>query len=277
MKDEALTPDSHYLSLPRPSGELVHDYGENVHLLSYPYPMALLGELCAESTRQPRFNQIVNHLYDWLLGEVVSRELVTRRGEIPTRMRAYNPEGVYVGETLDKEQKVVVAALARAGIVPGLRFFDGLNYLIDPKNVRQDHVFLGRRTDAAGQVVGVDVAGSKIGGPVDGATVLFPDPMGATGRSLVEVIRLYRDEVPGTPRSLIAVHLIVTPEYLQRVSSECPEAVVYAIRLDRGLSSPEVLATRPGARWAEEKGLNDSQYIVPGAGGLGELMNNAWV
>lgn len=272
-----MTPDSHYLALPRPGGELEHGYGPRVHLLSFPFPMALLGELCAESTRQPRFNQIVNHLYDWLLGEVVSRELPTSQAEIPTRMRVYNEEGVYVGEALDKSQKVVVAALARAGIVPGLRFFDGLNHLLDPKNVRQDHVFLGRRTDAAGQVVGVDVAGSKIGGPVDGATVLFPDPMGATGRSLVEVIRLYRDEVPGTPRALIAVHLIVTPEYLQRVTEECPEAIVYAIRLDRGLSSPEVLATRPGTRWAEERGLNDNQYIVPGAGGLGELMNNAWV
>ena len=27
----------------------------------------------------------------------------------------------------------------------------------------------------------------------------------------------------------------------------------------------------------EEKGLNDHQYIVPGAGGLGELLNNSFV
>ena len=28
---------------------------------------------------------------------------------------------------------------------------------------------------------------------------------------------------------------------------------------------------------AEERGLNDHQYIVPGAGGVGEILNNAWV
>jgi uracil phosphoribosyltransferase len=32
----------------------------------------------------------------------------------------------------------------------------------------------------------------------------------------------------------------------------------------------------PGKRWTEEKGLNDHQYIVPGAGGLGEILNNAY-
>ena len=42
-----------------------HHYGPNVHLLSFPYPMSLLAELCAETTRQPRFNQIVAQLYDW--------------------------------------------------------------------------------------------------------------------------------------------------------------------------------------------------------------------
>jgi hypothetical protein len=38
-----------------------------------------------------------------------------------------------------------------------------------------------------------------------------------------------------------------------------------------------VLATVPGTHWAEEKGLDEHQYIVPGAGGVGEILNNAWV
>ncbi|MCB9765158.1 MAG: uracil phosphoribosyltransferase [Alphaproteobacteria bacterium] len=239
--------------------------------------MSLLAELCAETTGQPRFNQIVCTLYDWLLGEIASRELATARADLPTRMKVYNPEGVYAGQVLDPSQKVVVAAMARAGILPGMRFYDALNYLLDPPCVRQDHVFLGRRTDASGQVVGVELSGSKIGGPVDDAVVLLPDPMGATGRSLIEVLRLYQDHVPGTPRALIAAHLIVTPEYIQRVCETFPNAIIYAIRLDRGLSTPQALAAAPGVHWDQEKGLNDNQYIVPGAGGLGELMNNAWV
>jgi uracil phosphoribosyltransferase len=38
-----------------------------------------------------------------------------------------------------------------------------------------------------------------------------------------------------------------------------------------------VLRTEPGTHWDEERGLNDIQYIVPGAGGVGEILNNAWL
>jgi uracil phosphoribosyltransferase len=71
------------------------------------------------------------------------------------------------------------------------------------------------------------------------------------------------------------MHLIVTPEYLWRMRSNHPEVVIYAIRLDRGLSNRTVLRCPPGERWAEERGLNDRHYIVPGGGGFGELLNNA--
>ena len=81
----------------------------------------------------------------------------------------------------------------------------------------------------------------------------------------------------GQAAKVIAVHLIVTPEYLRHVPRAPPDVIVYALRLDRGLSSPEVLATTPGERWDEERGLTDHHYIVPGAGGLGEIMNNSFV
>ena len=32
-----------------------------------------------------------------------------------------------------------------------------------------------------------------------------------------------------------------------------------------------------GERWSEERGLTDKHYIVPGGGGLGEVMNNSFV
>ena len=75
----------------------------------------------------------------------------------------------------------------------------------------------------------------------------------------------------------MAVHLIVTPEYLRHVRTKHPDVVVYAMRLDRGLSPVDVLASVPGERWEEEKGLTDHHYIVPGGGGLGEIMNNSFV
>ncbi len=73
------------------------------------------------------------------------------------------------------------------------------------------------------------------------------------------------------------MHLIVTPEYVKNLCKAHPDAVVYALRLDRGLSPAHVFATPPGTHWDEERGLDEHQYIVPGAGGLGELLNNAWV
>ena len=76
---------------------------------------------------------------------------------------------------------------------------------------------------------------------------------------------------------MVALHLVVTPEYLRRVTSEFPEMIIYSVRLDRGLSPPDVLATELGERWDEERGLNERQYVVPGAGGLGEILNNSYV
>ena len=45
---------------------------------------------------------------------------------------------------------------------------------------------------------------------------------------------------------------------------------------DFSASAPDVLREQPGVRWAEESGLTDKQYIVPGGGGFGEIMNNAY-
>jgi uracil phosphoribosyltransferase len=135
---------------------------------------------------------------------------------------------------------------------------------------------MSRMTDPAGKVTGSAFGDSKIGGDVDGAFVLFPDPMGATGGSLCEAIRHYKTKVAGTAKKYITVNLIVTPEYLSRMQREHPDVVVYALRLDRGASPPDVLQQKPGVRWAEESGLTEKQYIVPGGGGFGEIMNNAW-
>jgi uracil phosphoribosyltransferase len=81
----------------------------------------------------------------------------------------------------------------------------------------------------------------------------------------------------GAPMKLIALHLIVTPEYLKHMTTTHPDAIVYAVRLDRGMSDPDVLKSGLGELWPSERGLNEKQYIVPGAGGLGEILNNSYV
>ncbi|MBW1878822.1 MAG: uracil phosphoribosyltransferase, partial [Deltaproteobacteria bacterium] len=141
-----------------------------------------------------------------------------------------------------------------------------------------DHFYLQRIADpVTGELLGVDMSGSKIGGPVEGATVYVPDPMGASGSTVRHVIRHYHDSVEGRERRIIACHLMVTPEYLRQTTTEFPDVLVYALRVDRGLSPPDVLETPLGERWDEERGLNDHAYIVPGAGGMGEVINNSFV
>jgi uracil phosphoribosyltransferase len=88
---------------------------------------------------------------------------------------------------------------------------------------------------------------------------------------------MYKKKVPGKMRKIICLHLIITPEYVRRVTTDHPDVAIYALRLDRGLSAPEVFATAPGELWEKERGLDDRQYIVPGGGGMGEVMNNAYV
>jgi uracil phosphoribosyltransferase len=141
--------------------------------------------------------------------------------------------------------------------------------------VRLDHLFMARRADSAGHVVGVDLSGSKIGGSVEGAIMLLPDPMGATGSTTLRAVRHYREHF-GRPARIIAMPMIATPEYLRAVTRELEDVVVYTARIDRGLSPPDVLECLPGERWDEERGLDEHSYIVPGAGGMGEVLNNAW-
>jgi uracil phosphoribosyltransferase len=268
---------SHQASRFLPS-ELEHRYGPQVHLLDDPLAWTLLARACAPEVGQPEVGRIVRYLYGLLAHIVVAAELPRERVNVKTRMATQHPaEAVYRGIAVARDTRVVTVGIARAGTVPSEVCYQLLNDLLDPSGVRQDHLFMSRITGATGQVTGVTWHDAKIGRDVEDRFVLFPDPMGATGSSMVSAMKHYRENLEGRPQRSIALNLIVTPEYLRHVVTDIPDAVVYALRLDRGLSPPEVLADVPGAQWDKERGLNAQQYIVPGAGGVGEVLNNAWV
>ena len=268
--------DQLYEKVPFRHSEIEHRYGPNVHVLSNPYLLSQLALLCAKETTQPAINRLVQDIYARLLEDVMNAEFPRVLADVPTRMVDVTPEGVFHGEVLDRATRAVTVNIARAGAVPSQTVYDLLNVALDPKLVRQDHIIMSRMLGEDERVVGAGIGGMKIGGDVEGAFLLFPDPMGATGSSLAEAIETYKSKVPGRPHRIINMHLIITPEYVRRMTSQHPEVVVYAVRLDRGLSAPDVLSTVPGTRWEEERGLTDHQYIVPGGGGFGEIMNNAY-
>ncbi|MCA9553670.1 MAG: uracil phosphoribosyltransferase [Myxococcales bacterium] len=271
-------PDHVYEHVTFAVSEIEHRYGPNVHLLADPYLLTLLAQLCSPDTVQPVVNRLVHELYRFMTAKVMATEFPRRRVEMPTRMIASTPRGVYVGEVLEPRTRAVVVDVARAGMLPAMVVYDALNHALDPRGVRQDHVVMSRTTDErTGAVTGVSMSGSKVAGDAAGAVLMVPDPMGATGSSACAAVDIYHAPGMQPPSKVILMNLIVTPQYLRRVTTQFPSATIYAVRLDRGLSSADVLRAVPGERWDEENGLDDHQYIVPGGGGFGELMNNAYV
>ena len=258
-----------------PISEVEHRYGAGVHILDDPYLNTQLARLCSPETTQPLFNDLIRQLYTSLIRTVINVEFPRVAVEMDTRMRAYTEAGVFRGTIIDRDAPAVVVDIARAGILPSQVCYDTLNSILNPAVVRQDHLIVARTTNAGDQVTGAAISGRKIGGPVDNCFVLFPDPMGATGGSLATALGDY--DARGQARRRITLNLIVTPEFVRTLKQRCPDVVIYALRLDRGMSPPDVLASLPGTHWDRESGLDDRQYIVPGGGGFGELMNNSWV
>ncbi|MFB6262213.1 MAG: uracil phosphoribosyltransferase [Bradymonadaceae bacterium] len=267
--------DVQYADLEYDPSEIDHEYDADLHIQENPLALSELARLCSPEVGQPAFNSLLETLYGRLLETIVNGEFPRTGESIPTRMRESTERGVYTGDVIDPSTEVVTVDVARAGMIPSNVFFEQLTEILDPDGVRQDHVFMSRVTDEEGQVTGADIWGEKVGGDVDGKIVLLPDPMGATGSSMARAIDYYRNEVGGQARHVVTANLIVTPEFVRRIDREHPEVTMYAMRLDRGMSTPDALERPPGAS-DEESGLDAHDYIVPGGGGFGEIINNSW-
>ena len=192
-------------------------------------------------------------------------------------MAEFHPEGFFEGEVFDPNQKIVLVALARAGTIPSNTLLGMYSNVISSANVRVDHIYINRTINEKGEVTGAKLSGSKIGGSIEDAIVIIPDPMGATSSSVRQVLKYYRENVPGKPKMWISAQLMITPEFIRNLRAEFDDVSIFSFRLDRAFSSVKALENIPGKFWNEEKGLNAKDYIVPGGGGFGELMSHAWV
>ena len=270
--------DAAYL-LPAPNGgEIAHGYGPRVHVLADPWSLSLLARFAAPDCGIDEVHRLLDAAYARLFAAAV-RELPMAVSDAPTRMAAaVGARGTYRGVVIDRASRAVIVDVARAGMLPAHQLQRALHLVLPADHTRVDHLYFQRVADPiTGRVTGVSASGSKIGGDVDGVTMFVPDPMGATGASLVQALAHYEDNVAGRPSKRVSVHLVVTPEFLAHVTKACPDLAVYCLRVDRGMSAPDVLETPLGARWSEERGLSDNDYIVPGAGGVGELISNSFV
>lgn len=256
---------------------LPHRYGDQVCLLDDVFLLSLLARIGAPETGTEELPSLVRTAYSRLCMEVLAREFPRIEDRVATRMVATEPRAFYEGPRLCPRTPLVICSVIRAGILPSQTCYELASSVLPAANVRLDFLNLSRIVDSDHHVVGVRLDGSKVGGSIEGAVLLIPDPMGATGGTIVRVVESYQRLVGGKPRAIVAMHLMVTPEAIARVTHDCPEVRIYGGRLDRGLSTKEALRSVPGAFPDQERGLNDVQYIVPGAGGMGELLTNAWV
>src|SRR5256885_15930627 len=184
--------DHAYDQIPYRVPEMPHRYGPSVHVVAEPVALTQLARLCAKGTYQPDINRLVGELYRDLLRAVVNAEFPRRATATPTRMIDHTPHGVFHGETIDPSVRAVTVNIARAGTLPSQITYDFLNTLLDPRLVRQEPLVLARLLDEAPKVVGAQITGNKIGGDVDDAILLFPDPMGSTGGSICTALDLYK-------------------------------------------------------------------------------------
>lgn len=257
--------------------EVQHLYGPQVHIIDSPFLSGLLSRLCSPGCFQPEINRIVEVLYTHLISIAVNNEFTSEKFSQETRMTAAHPQAKVQGQRISEKEKAVSVNLARAGTYPSHICYNFLHFALPAHQVRQDHIFAARVTNQNNTVTGADFGGMKIGGEVTNAHVILPDPMGATGNTMVNAVQHYKEQIKGPAKKYIALNLIVTPEYLKRLLAAHPDVVIYTLRLDRGLSSQAVLDSIPGTHWDQERGLDDHQYIVPGGGGFGEIMNNSFV
>ena len=254
-----------------------HHYGPRFHLINNVYLETLLTRLCIAETTQPEINRLIEKLYQGLIEIAINQNFKKEIKSFKTRMATAHPNIKLTAQIFDQATKAICVNLARAGTFPSHVCYDFLHSILPAENLRQDHIFAARVIDLAQQVTGTHLGSFKIGGSVEKSIVIFPDPMGATGGTLTSAIDYYEKQIQGPAEQYIALHLIVTPEYLKRVLNHSPRVQIFALRVDRGLSSDEILKSPLGLYWDQEKGLNENQYIVPGAGGLGELLNNSYV
>jgi uracil phosphoribosyltransferase len=258
------------------NAEVRHHYGPRVHILDDAWLATALARIGSPDVPRLELLALVRSVYHALLVFAAGRELPTVGAEIPTRMAETHPgEGVFRGRVIDPDTQLVIVDVIRGGIVPAQICFELLQAVLPEANVRLDHLNMSRALDDQGRVCGTDLTGSKVGGSIEGATLVIPDPMGATGGTVKRAVEHYLSEF-GQPAKILVLPMISTPEFLSAVLERFDDVIVYTARLDRGLSDPEVLATEPGTHWDRERGLDDHSYIVPGAGGIGEVINNSW-
>lgn len=233
-------------SADRPNG---HELGKNVHVSTNTLTWTWLAKLSAKKTRRLEAIRLLELIYWDLFCWVMAAEFPREPLTVVTRMNKH-----LKGIGIKSRVPVTLVDVIRAGIRPTLVCHELLltSDVVDEDLVHEHHVVASRKTNKHGQVIGTKYDFSKALEEVkSGSIVVLADPMLATGGSLAGIITRYKRRFPGKIAKFVVVSLIGTPQGIKHIHEKHPEVVIYLGRVDPKLT-PE-------------------SYILPGAGGLGEL------
>lgn len=159
-----------------------HGYGPGVHILEDAWTAAATAKLSSPDCTHTELVQVVRALTTRLATTAFGRELPTSERSVRTRMAEKHGElGTWRGEALDRAAEVVVLDVIRGGIIPSQTCFELLSLVHPIERLRLDHLNMQRVPGEDGRVDRVELTGSKVGGSIEGSTLVIPDPMGATG------------------------------------------------------------------------------------------------
>lgn len=223
----------------------------NVHISKNALVRTWLVTFCAKGTRRRDRIRAQHNIYWDLFTWAMAAEFPREELSTTTNMDAVLTEPAGIRSHVP----VTVVDTIRAGMRPALLCHEILleSDVIDESLVHEHHVTASRRADAQGHVIGVDVNFDKADEPVKPKSIIIiPDPMLATGTTLAAVITRYHHDYPGMIDKVIVVSMIAHQKGIDTILAQHPETRIFVGRVDPGLT---------------EKG-----YIIPGAGGVGELL-----
>lgn len=231
---------------------VMHATYPNVTVVGNTAANALLARIRRRDISRYDARQFVRLLYGWMMIEVVNQLFPRKKIAVQTSMHeTHGDQGVWHGEVPDPDTQVVILDIPRGGIVPSESCHDQLA-LLGIDSIRADVIMMNRTHGHDGRVTGVAVQGRKTGTNVDGAIVLYPDCMLATGASLIEARRHY-EMLGGAALQHIMMVLIAAPQGIEAISKAYPDTQIFINSVDFDLT--------------------DEDFILPGGGDMGNKLN----
>lgn len=244
--------------------------GDRFILFDDPYLLYWAGQLSDRRSGQRRVNKALRRIYPELWKQAF-RFLLEQDGvetNVTTPMADYVPEEDATCTFLSppKHQELVVVDVLSAGFVPAEVIRRRALEVYDEHRVHIDHIGAERVTDGVGRVVGTDISTFKSACVLQNATLIVPDPVGATGTSLVMTIKRYYElerELGQRFTRCLILHLVVVHQALKAIAAlDDPRIHVFAARMDKGLTIAD-----------PERGIPGGYVFGPGVGGVGERSN----